>query len=322
MCIIEPTLDLYLRSARRRAAQAFRPSTQKNQSYIVRLFIGFSTRFGLDFTQPSEGLLAAFLEHLARTQRTAASVISSFSTLRAALDRQGFPTHNFKSTSLSLLLRAIRINKRTPAQQRPPMSIPHLKRLLVCIMDMDYAHHLRAAIVLMFATNFRQSNLAPPTSRQFDGTRHLTRADVRFRSDVMLVYQKWSKTQQQVGRDRWIPIPRVTGSQLCPFSAMRQLLALSPTTSALQPLLTFDDGAPIPLSYINKKFRVALARAGLASANYTLHSLRRGGARFLQRSGLDVPDIAAHGGWRSSAIMRYINNPHKRAAFQALRFLK
>lgn len=196
MFILDPTLDHYLCSARHRAAQAFRPSTKRNQSYIIRLFIGFSIRFGLEYTDPSEDLLIAFLEHLAKTQRTAAGVISSFSTLRAALERQGIPTYNFKAISVSLLLRAIKINKRLPAQQRPPMSVPHLKRLLVCVMDLDYSHQLRAAIIIMFATNFRQSNMAPPTSRQFDPSRHLTRADVRLRPDAVLIYQKWSKTQQ------------------------------------------------------------------------------------------------------------------------------
>lgn len=203
----DQTLDCYLCSARRCASQAFRPSTKRNQSYIVCLFIGFSTRFNLDYIHPSEDRLIAFLEHLAKTQCTAASVVSSFSTLRAALERQGIPTYNFKAMSVSLLLRAVKITKWIPAQQRPPMSLPHLKRLLVCVMDMDFSHQLRAAFILMFATNFQQSNMAPPTSRLFNSSRHLTQADIRLRPKVVLVYQKWSETQQQIGRDRWIPMP-------------------------------------------------------------------------------------------------------------------
>lgn len=92
-------------------------------------------------------------------------------------------------------------------------------------------------------------------------------------------------------------------------------------TRPSQPLLTFDDGAPMPLSFITKAFKLALVRAGL-SQSLTLHSLRRGGARFLQLSGVSTSDIASHGGWRSGAIFRYINHPTKPAAFSALQALK
>lgn len=118
--IPDSRLDTYLRAARRRAGSAFRPATQKNHRYILKLFVGFSLALRQDFYHPSVGLITAFIEHLASTQRTAAAVLSSVSTLRAVLQRHEISTKGFAANSVSLLLRSIKVNKRTPAIQRPP----------------------------------------------------------------------------------------------------------------------------------------------------------------------------------------------------------
>lgn len=264
----------------------------------------------------------AFIEHLARTQRTAAAVLSTVSTLKGVLHRSNIQVVNFTTTSVSLMLRSIKINKRTPATQRPPIGPAKLRIILIRFEDSEYPHELRAAIIIMFATAFRQSNIAPPTARQFDPSRHLTRADVRLGHDRVEICQRWSKTQQQTTMGRWIPLPRVRNSQLCPHAAISALLCHSPTRHPKQPFLCFHDGNPMPSSYIARQFRLALTRAGLASAGFTLHSLRRGGAQFLQKSGVQLPQVAAHGGWKSSAIYRYVHRPHVNQAFQALKTLE
>lgn len=288
----------------------------------MKLFVGFALALRLDFYRPSVGLITAFIEHLASTQRTAASVLSSISTLRAVLQRHGNPTNNFAATSISLLLKSVKVNKRTPAVQRPPVHLSELRAIVCQLQHMDYSYHLRVAVLLLFTTSFRQSNLASSTVRGFDATRHLTRMDVRLASSYVQIQEKWSKTRQQISRDRWLAVPRVLGSSLCLHAAITALLRISPTTRPSQPLLVFEDGAPMPLSYITRAFKLALARAGLSQRGLTLHSLRRGGARYLQRSGVNTADIASHGGWRSAAMYRYINHPTKPAAFRALQALK
>lgn len=186
----------------------------------MKLYIGFATAVRLDHRRPSVILLKAFIEHLARTQRTAASVLSTVSTLRALLHRAGVPTYNFSHNDVQMLLRSIKINKRTPAVQRPPLQVHDLRRIINQLQHMDYAPQLQTAVLLLFTTSFRQSNLAPTTVRAFDHTRHLTRADVRLSSSLVQVFEKWSKTRQQIVSDRWLSIPRVSGSALCLHSAI------------------------------------------------------------------------------------------------------
>lgn len=319
---LDPRLDAYLRSANIRVSQAFRPATQKNQQYVLKLFIGFALAMRLDYSCPSVPLILAFIEHLAATQRTAASVLSTVSTLRSVLPRHGFSTTAFAHSSVGLHLRSVKINKGTPAVQRPPIKVADLRIIIRQLAQMDNAPQLVAAVLLLFTTAFRQSNLAPAVVRGFDPSRHLIRRDIRLGSTYVQVLEKWSKTRQMIVRDRWISVPRVLNSQLCLHAAMSALLAATPSVRSDQPLLTFEDNQPMSLSYINKSFKLALLRAGLSKRGLTLHSLRRGGARYLQQSGVPSSDIASHGGWKSAAIYRYIDNPTKPAAFRALQALK
>lgn len=270
---------------------------------------------------PTPALVLAFIEFIARKQKTAASVISTYTTLKALLQRLEINVTAFSHPKVELMLRAIKINKRTPATQRPPMSVPHLRQVISRLQMMEYGNQLVVAILLMFTTNFRQSNVAPPSTKKFDHTRHLTREDIKIRPASVQVYQKWSKTQQQIGMDRWLNIPRASSHRLCLLSAITHLFLQEPTVRARQPLLTFDDHNPMPIPFIYKAFKLAIRQAGLASIPYSLHSLRRGGARFLQRAGVDLPAIASHGGWRSNAILRYVQPPHRHAAFRALQAL-
>lgn len=288
----------------------------------MKLFIGFTLALRQDFYLPSMGLVTAFIEHLASTQQTAAAVLSSVSSLRAVLQRHYIPTHSFSATSISMLLRSIKVNKRTPAVQRPPVHLSELRIIITQLQSVDYSHHLQLAVLLLFTTSFHQSNLAPQTQRAFDVTRHLTRADVRLAVSYVQIQEKWSKTRQQISRDRWLAIPRVHGSALCLHSALVALLRVSPTSRPSQPLLVFEDGSPMPLSFIIRALKAALICVGLGTRGITLHSLRRGGAHFLQRSGVKSGDIASHGGWRSAAMYRYINHPTKPAAFRAFQALK
>lgn len=192
--ITDPRLDAYLQSANRRVSQAFRPSTQKNHRHVLKLFIGFALALHQEYSDPSVSLIMAFTEHLACTQRTAAAVISSIGTLKSVLKMNNISIRNFFAHSVEMQLRSIKINKRTPAVQRPPARLRELRMIISHLTQMDYACHLKVAVLLLFTTAFHQSNLAPSSARGFDATRHLLRADVRLAANHVQVREKWSKT--------------------------------------------------------------------------------------------------------------------------------
>ena len=57
---------------------------------------------------------------------------------------------------------------------------------------------------------FRLSNLVPSSQRNFDPLKQLKRDDVRFDNDIVLIYYKWSKTNQNSNRVAWVPLCAVS----------------------------------------------------------------------------------------------------------------
>lgn len=320
MIVSDPLRNLYLSSAEARIRTAYRPGTRNNHKYILSGFIAVAIRFGLDYRTPSVILWILYIEHLARNQKTAAAVASTISSLRAILSRLSIPLTEINAYFVQALQRSISINKRTVTFQRPPITPDHIKRIFQAVGNVKYAPHFRSAVLLMFATAMRQSNLFPRTQRSFDPHRMLLRKDVSTSPTGVVIRNKWSKSQQTVASLRYQSVPTASNHRLCLRHALNTQLAACTHTASNLPLFHFDDGKPITLSFILKLWTYALRRAGLSSL-YTLHSLRRGGATYLQTSGVPMPELASHGGWRSAAVLRYTRDPNAQSTAQALRRL-
>lgn len=219
------------------------------------------------------------------------------------------------------LLRSISINKRTETFQRPPASIQAVKAIIRYILPLTYGIQLSAAILLMFTTNMRQANLFPHTQKEFDTDRMLLRSDVQLTHDRVIIKNKWSKAQQQVSSLRYQHIPRAADPSVCLWTALTHLFHIYPHRHPLQPLFHFHDFSPITSQFINRVWKDAVLATKIDPAT-TLHSLRRGGALYLQEHGVPLPEVGRHGGWRSNAVLRYTQHPTASSAFSALQALK
>lgn len=143
-------------------SQAFRPSTQRQHDYIARLYTGLADHLDMDYRRPSQDLAASFTVFLACNFKTQKSVMSLLSSLISLLDRAGIPTLDFKTQQLRTLNRSISINKRAPTSQRPPVDVVILRRVVQFWRMTESAPlPLIAAVLFMFTTSVRQSNLLP-----------------------------------------------------------------------------------------------------------------------------------------------------------------
>lgn len=148
----------------------------------MRLFVGLAVKLGLDHWKPCEELAVSFLAFLLKNYKTQKLVKSMFSTLRACLQRAQIDVHAFQTNRVSLFLRSIGINKRTPTLQRPPIDVTVLKRIVLYWRTAHHmGHTLAAAAIMMFVTSLRQSNLFSTSKLAFDATRQLVWADVIWR---------------------------------------------------------------------------------------------------------------------------------------------
>lgn len=240
-----------------------------------------------------------------------------FSTLKACLSRAHYDVSVFDSTKVSLYLRSIGINKRTPTRQRPPIDARVLKSIVTYWRTEGTTGFILAATaIMMFVTNLRQSNLFPTSKIAFDPTRQLVWADLIWRPNYVKVQIKWGKAQQKTV-SRFQKIPRATDPTMCLFSALQGIRRRN--QRSCDPIFAFTDGSPLPISYVAKRWANAIAALGLQSLGFTMHSLRRGGARYLQDMGVEHTNIARHAGWRSAAMYDYIDKPGQHGAYSALK---
>lgn len=287
---------------------------------MVRLFVGLAHHLKLDHRHPHEDLVASFVSFLAENYKTQKEVRSMVSTLKACLLRANFDVSAFETVRVSLLLRSVGINKRTPTRQRPPVDCNILRRVVQHWRSVGgVGTTLAAAAITMFVTNLRQSNLFPPTKRAFDQTRQLVWRDVVWRDEYIKIQIKWGKAQQKTST-RYQKIPRAGNLSLCPVRALEDIRPRASTGHS--PIFAFQDGSPIPISFVSKAWQAAMKALDLDTQGFTLHSIRRGGARFLQDMGVPDTNIANHAGWKSSAIYDYINTPENQPAFCALQKLR
>lgn len=171
---------------------------------------------------------------------------------------------------------------------------------------------------MMFVTSLRQSNLFPTTKIAFDSSRQLVWSDVVWRPQYINLRVKWGKAQQKTST-RFQRIPRADGSTLCLAVALSSIRPARQRGS--DPIFAFPDKSPIPISFAAKAWTAALAAVGMEDIGFTMHSLRRGGARYLQDMGVNDGDIASHAGWKSKAMYDYIHKPALKPAYRALKSL-
>lgn len=318
--IPDPILDQHLRSAERLMAGAIRPGTRANHMAALRTFIGFSVFHNLDFASPDVPHICAFINYLVSHYSNPGTLANYVSSLTSVLRRLHVNVTPFTSIEVNDLMTSIKINMRHVPNKRPPVTMEMLPILVYSIMGDPQGPTVAFAIIIMFVTFLRQSNLAPRNKSSYDYTRHLTRADVYHTPEAVIFNIKWSKTQQGATVTS-VAAPAIHGRLHCPVAAYQRMLSHAPTLSHNQPLISFPDGSPLPISYIDKAWDNALQGMGIPPRTYTLHSLRRGGATEVFTAGAaSVQEIQQHGQWKSDAVYQYLpNDPRSTPVFRHFR---
>ena len=111
---------------------------------------------------------------------------------------------------VSSTVKGLKAQLSRPVRQKLPFSATHLLKFYD-MLDLSEAKQLACwcAMLLAFFGCFRLSNLVPHSKKKFDPLKQLKRDDVRFNKDMVLIFYKWSKTNQNADRVSWIPISSI-----------------------------------------------------------------------------------------------------------------
>ena len=158
----------------------------------------------------------------------------------------------------------------------------------------------------------------------FDPSRYLCACDLMFAKHFLKVILKWSKTIQDRNKVYLLTLPRVLGSNLCPYVACKQAIRLY-LPGPNDPLFQIKSGV-IWQVLTDTRIRKFLAKInlklGLPKTYYTFHSFRKSGATLAYNSKVPVHQIKEHGSWSSACIWSYINKHHTNGEHIASTFAK
>ena len=186
--------------------------TWANKVSHLRSYIAFTTYFGVPDFPVNLGVLLRFIALLGRgsmAYKSAANMISSIKWFTSVLDPPS--TKLFDAVLVAVSMRGLKAQLSRPVRQKLPLSIEHLIKFYD-ILDLANTKHLTCwiAMLLAFFGCLRLSNLVPSACTKFDPLKHLTRADIRFKDNIVFMFFKWSKTNQNANKVTWVPICSVS----------------------------------------------------------------------------------------------------------------
>ena len=304
------------RAAKRRGNSAFRPGTMRNLRSHVLLFAAFADHFGLRDFPATATTLTCFGEFLLRSFQAPKSVFNALSAVKHFHLDYELPTSAFESRRVELWKRAVSITVRHVPMGAPPLPREVLSRLCSLASRLGQWGLVFATLAaVLFFSMARLSSLLPQAGGAFDGTRLPTWADVRGEGGAWAIRIKWAKAHQAASQAFWVPLLAVQGSPSCPVANLQRLRQATWTGEADGPLFQLPPlrsragkraQRVLTMPVAREWLRLLLHRLGLQHKGFTFHSFRRGACTHAYMGGAEVADIQQLGGWRSSAVQRYL----------------
>ena len=156
----------------------------------------------------------------------------------------------------------------------------------------------------------RKSNLVP-LSRVHDMIHNITRNDVRYDKGVMVVFVRWSKTNQFQQEPGKILMVANTNNELCPVHwilYLTQRIGASPE----QNLFGYENRKGlVPVTYrdLMVLMRKWIGMVGISDpTKYSSHSLRRGSSTLAHKKKISDTQIMRLGAWKSQCFRDYIQD--------------
>jgi len=177
-----------------------------------------------------------------------------------------------------------------------------------------------AALATAFCGLLRGCEFGLQDGETFDPSRHLTRADVKFRTTAdgalhMVLIMRPAK--KSPGQQKVVPLLiKAGGSLLDPVRLMQRYLALDPVSAedeAETPLFR-RGGRAILVREIRGMIQMLMSRLGLDPKRFGAHSLRIGGATAAFAAGMSPSAIRAAGRWSSEVYLIYCRLSRQSAA--------
>ena len=256
-------------------------------------------------------MLCRFVAWLARTMRPN-SIKQYLNIVRILHLENGLPNPLEGDYLLTSVVKGVQRKKGNFTRKKLPITIGIL-RSFRSVLDLRTSQDLTfwAACLVAFFGMLRKSSLFP----RHAPAHHMTLGSCTVHDWGMSISVAYSKTIQFQERQAYVALPwNKLCKDLCPASALIGALKFSRCCQATNFLFTFISHSRkhcMTYSLFTTMLTHVLERLGLDTADYSGHSLRRGGASHALSVGLPAEVIMAQGDWRSLSYLEYLDHSDK-----------
>ena len=281
-------------------------SRQNVLSHLRQLSI-FCAAFKVSFLPVSRDTLLGFTELMSRTCgfNHISHVLSSIKFLHNYTGNE-YPGDSFE---FSVLFKGLRRKLAKPTKQALPIT-PEMLVLMYQHVNINHAKDLAHWTSFIFALRllYRKSSIAPVSLAKFDCRTGLSREKARLETNVVLVYQNHSKTNQFMSTTRVIPLLPSSVRALDPVFHYCKLVNEHVVPQNYPAFSYIEAGVLRCVTHrsFTEYLKYLLVCIGVDPSKWSGHSFRRGGASLLYRLGSDPLTIQACGDWSSDTFLHYI----------------
>ena len=271
-----------MEDARRSREQAYAAGTYKNLKCHWVKYLNFCSYFDLVAFPVSAMALSWYAQHLTESLRAHASIVAYITSVKTLHKLLEYNTDGFTGFVFKLTLQGIRRMNEHVVKRAKPMT-PALLRKIYDQLDHRDPHDavFWAASLLAFFLLFRKSNLVPETQQGYDHKKQLSRGDVVLTDVNAVVGIRWAKNHQFLRELLTFPLPRLTGSKLCPVAALENMMRLVPGNRE-EHMFKLPKGGSLTYKVFQSRLRETLKQAGVQDfAAYSSHSYRRVDVHFV-----------------------------------------
>ena len=297
--------------------------TWANRVSHLRSYVTFTTYYGASDFPVLLGVLLRFIAFLGRgpyTYRSVTNLLASIRWFNSFLAPSSAKV--FEAVLVTASLKGLKAQLSRPVRQKLPFSVEHLLKLFY-VLDFSDVKQLACwcAMLLAFFGCFRLSNLVPASKNKFDPLKQLRRNDIKFEDKFVLVYYKWSKTNQHAKKVSWVPICPVADDKFNIKLYLKLLMSVVNVQSDA-PLFSFNNNNYHTRYSLIRMLDMCIFKAGLPLADYSWHSFRRGAAVFAFELGLADSAVQLLGDWSSPAFKHYLEFAYIRKVSVAKKIAK
>ena len=308
-------------------SHAYAAGTVSNYKSQWRAYINFCLKFHLQLFPPVQDNIIRFYTHLVFTLKAYSSLQNYQSAINIFYRFYGYTLDNTAISTRVLNMAAKKQLSTVPAT-KAPLEIHQLQKFLqVCDYSCPFQMTFMAALQVGFMALLRRSNICPPSVSAFDPAKHLLRSDILVADHGLTVKLRWTKTNQTGDTVYSIPIASSANPAFDPPAFYKQFVHRFPVHDKDPCFSFYCNGRHYVLIHrdLSTMLSVFLQKCGFSPDGVTTHSIRKGGATLLMRSGADISSIQAQGTWSSDCYKRYLvhNDSDKlKATQQVYKYLK